>query len=103
MAVENSILAERKRIIFGVRKLTQTGTGANRETFKRAATILDPAFGEEEELEKKVDKKSMFDRFIIKETSKLKAGWDIYINFMVAYSCFTTIYAVCFVSETTPE
>ena len=51
---------------------------------------------EEEEAEKKVKKRSYIDYLIIKENSKLKATFDIYINIMVAYNCFTTIYFVCF-------
>jgi hypothetical protein len=58
---------------------------------------------EEEEGEKKVKKKSFFENIIIKENSKWKAAFDIYINLMVAYSCFTTIYFVCFNAEVTLE
>ncbi len=58
---------------------------------------------EEEEPEKIVQKHGFFDRIIIKENSKWKAAFDIFINLLVAYSCFTTIYFVCFTSYSTIE
>ena len=36
------------------------------------------------------------DYIIISENSKWKATFDIYITFLVAYSCFTTVYYVAF-------
>lgn len=40
---------------------------------------------------------------IIRENSKWKAAFDIYINLLVAYSCFTTIFFVCFTANTVVE
>ena len=50
----------------------------------------------EEDTDKKGKKKGILDYLIIKENSKWKATFDIYINLMVAYSCFTTTFFVCF-------
>lgn len=44
----------------------------------------------------KSKKRSWIDKLIISENSKMKATLDIYINLLVAYSCFTTIYFVSF-------
>ncbi len=47
-------------------------------------------------VKKKPNKKSFIDYIIISENSKWKATFDIYITFLVAYSCFTTVYYVAF-------
>jgi hypothetical protein len=47
-------------------------------------------------VKKKSVKKSFIDYIIISENSKWKAAFDIYITFLVAYSCFTTVYYVAF-------
>lgn len=47
---------------------------------------------EEEDYDKKEKKKTCVDYLLIKENAKWKAGWDIFINLLVAYSCFMTIY-----------
>lgn len=44
----------------------------------------------------KKKKRSFLDYMVISENSKWKATFDIYINLLVAYSCFTTIYFVSF-------
>ena len=47
-------------------------------------------------VKKKSLKKTFIEYIIISESSKWKATFDIYITFLVAYSCFTTVYYVAF-------
>jgi len=47
---------------------------------------------EEQEVDERVKKKHWSDRLIIRENSKWKASFDMLINLLVGYSCFTTIY-----------
>lgn len=57
---------------------------------------------EEEETEYSAKKVHWSDFLIIKENSKKKAAFDMFINIMVAYSCFTTIYYVAISSVKNP-
>jgi hypothetical protein len=83
---------EKKRIIFGVRKQNQK-TEDSRQSLMDSHLMMTE---NEEEEEVVASKKHWTNKLIIKETSKLKAAYDIYINLIVAYSCFETIYIVCF-------
>ncbi len=84
---------EKNRILFGVRKMASVSDSksAKQELSEHISTTV-----EEEEVEEIIKKQHWTDKLIIRENSKKKATFDIFINILVGYSCFTTIYQVSF-------
>lgn len=90
---------ERRRLVFG---LDQAQDGEEDEAgFNWKKGFAPPGGGNggpdgEEPDRPRKKKRPWFDYLIISENSKAKATYDIYINLLVAFSCFTTIYFVSF-------
>jgi hypothetical protein len=81
---------EKKRIIFGIRRVQ------GKEDYHFSEKQPEKQASEDENDENQAKKVHWTENFIIKENSKYKASFDMWINLLVAYSCFTTIYYVAF-------
>lgn len=90
---------EKKRIIFGIRRVQ-----GKEDHYVSADKKEDQNQGlsDDEIDESRAKKVHWTENFIIKENSKYKAAFDMWINLLVAYSCFTTIYYVAFENPKNP-
>ena len=107
--MELTRLQEKKNIIFGIRRMKNLNINSTNKTVPTMKTEVDDEdmYSEEQENEENqeeifsptIKKRHFTDYLIIKENSKLKAAFDMFINLCVGYTCFLTMYTICFQAE----